>query len=150
RAHAHPALPEQRRHRVRRHASVGSHGRDVGDRLVVEDVEHVVRDLARRARRHQNVPPSTPIHWSFTYRAASETHHATTSATSSGLHTCPNGIRWSSEWMSSPAPIAAFASRRPISVSTSPGATTFTWMPCLRSSLARVRASASIDALPTL
>ena len=37
-----------------------------------------------------------------------------------------------------------------MSVSTSPGATMLTWMPCGRSSFARVSASASIAALPML
>ena len=37
-----------------------------------------------------------------------------------------------------------------MSVCTTPGATTFTWMPLSRSSLASVHASASIAALPML
>ena len=50
----------------------------------------------------------------------------------------------------SSTPIAPFTSRRPISVSTRPGATTFTWMPLRRSSLASVHASASSAAFAML
>ncbi len=49
----------------------------------------------------------------------------------------------------SSTPIAR-TSLRPISVTTSPGATTFTWMPWRRSSLARVMAKASRAALAML
>ena len=50
----------------------------------------------------------------------------------------------------SSTPAAPFTSRRPISVSTRPGATTFTWMLRVRTSFARVLASASSPALATL
>ncbi len=50
----------------------------------------------------------------------------------------------------SETPIAPFTRRRPMSVSTRPGATTFTWMPWWRSSLASVIASASRAAFAML
>ena len=62
--------------------------------LVRDDVErHRRQDPARHAQLIYMLPPSTPMRWPVTYDACSETTKRTASATSSGVHTCPNGLR---------------------------------------------------------
>src|ERR1700691_410578 len=92
-----------------------------------------------RPSRKLEPPPSTAIRWPLTYDAPADTRKATTSATSSGRHTRPYGLPASSS-AARATPLTALASRSPMSVATSPGATTLTCIPWRISSPARAAA----------